>query len=305
MIVVSSINWFRTLSHRPFLFFSHKGIRTALIESPDHECPSCHTQHVAIDQINPNLFLRNHIKRWHESQNQSYYPQSTAPSASVDQDSEATSINRSNSNETDEYDTAVLSTNSQPAVSSAKTAPIIIKMQLKSQSPPLPIVANRPADVPSQSEKPVDSDPTVSRLVNYFGFFLELSKCSILFFYSSQKDIHTNDEIADSLPSSSMVESKFISSCCYNSNVIDLDEKIEPETPPIQMAHPNTIYTSPTPATTMAPANPVVQHYYPGPPHHNIIYPHHVPPAASNGLYSMQPYVYALIRSFKKLVFSL
>ncbi|CAF0865668.1 unnamed protein product [Adineta ricciae] len=234
--------------------FCDSCIRTALIESPDHECPSCRTQHVAIDQINPNLFLRNHIKRWHESQNQSYYPQSTAPSSSVDQDSEATSINRSNSNETDEYDTAVLSTNSQPAISSAKAAPIIIKMQLKSQSPPLPVAANRPVDVPSESEKTVDSDPTVS----------------------SRKDFHTNDEIADSLPSSSMAE----------------NEKTEPETPLIQMTHSNTIYTSPTPATTMAPANPVVQHYYPAPPHHNIIYPHHVPPAAANGLYAMQPNYY-------------
>jgi hypothetical protein len=40
-----------------------------LIESPKHKYPHRHCQHVAIDQINSNLYLQNHIKRWHERQN--------------------------------------------------------------------------------------------------------------------------------------------------------------------------------------------------------------------------------------------
>jgi hypothetical protein len=55
------------------------------------------------------------------------------------------------------------------------------------------------------------------------------------------------------------------------------------------MAPTNTIYTSPSPSTTMAPTNAVIPHYYPAPQHHNIIYPHHIPPATSNGLYPIQP----------------
>ncbi|UJR16456.1 hypothetical protein I4U23_003358 [Adineta vaga] len=236
------------------LSFCDSCIRTALIESPEHECPRCHAQHVAIDQINPNLFLRNHIKRWRERQNQSFYPQSSMPQSNVDQDLESTSINRSNSNEIDEYDTAILSTSSQPSVSSTKTAPIIIKMQPKSQSPPLSIAATRAADIVLEDEKTSDSDHTAPSL----------------------KEVHANEEIIDPLPSSSITES----------------EKPESETPPTQMTHNNTIYTSPSPSSTMAPANPVIPHYYPAPQHHNIVYQHHIPPATSNGLYPMQSNYY-------------
>lgn len=66
-------------------------------------------------------------------------------------------------------------------------------------------------------------------------------------------------------------------------------EKFEPETPPAQVAPVNTIYSSPSLATTMAPTNPVVPHYYPVPTHHNPVYSHHIPPAQPNGLYPIQP----------------
>ena len=189
------------------LFFSFlKGIRTALIESHDHECPSCHAQHVAIDQINPNLYLRNHIKRWHERRNQSYYPPSSQPQHTLEQDMDPPSVNRSNSNEIDEYDTAILSTSSQPSVSSGKSAPIIIKMQPKSQSPPLPAVLTRPADMTFEDEKASDSDHTASRSVGC-GFAFEKDSAS---FHFSQKDVPTNEETIDTALTSTPAESEYL-----------------------------------------------------------------------------------------------
>jgi hypothetical protein len=97
------------LSNRFILFFLLKiGIRTALIESPEHECPLCHCQHVAIDQINPNLYLRSHIKRWHERQNQSSYSHPSMSQQTFDQDFDTTSTNLPNSNEVDEYDPIIV-----------------------------------------------------------------------------------------------------------------------------------------------------------------------------------------------------
>ncbi|CAF0940507.1 unnamed protein product [Adineta steineri] len=242
------------------LSFCDECIRTALIESSEHECPSCHCQHVAIDQINPNLYLRNHIKRWHERQNQSSYSHPSAPQQTLDQDSETTSINTPNLNEIDEFDTAILSTtNSHQHVTSVKSAPIIIKMQPrgKSQSPP-PLVSTRPADMTFEDEKTSDSNHITS----------------------SQKDMNTNEEITDILPSTI-------------TNTPIENERLERETPPSQIAPPNIIYTSPSPSTTIAPTAAVVPHYYPNPPqHHNIIYPHHIAPATSNGLYQIQPNYY-------------
>ena len=67
-------------------------------------------------------------------------------------------------------------------------------------------------------------------------------------------------------------------------------EKPEGETPPIQTPPINPMYSSASPSTGLAPANPVVApHYYPPQPHHNVMYPHHIPPAASNGFYPVQP----------------
>ncbi|CAF0987768.1 unnamed protein product [Rotaria sp. Silwood1] len=114
------------------LSFSDDCIRTALIDSPEHECPHRHCQHVAIDQINPNLYLRNHIKRWHERQNQSSYSHmslSQHTSQTLDQDSDKTPTNLRNSNDNVEYDPDIPSTNSQQSTASIKTAPIIIKIQ--------------------------------------------------------------------------------------------------------------------------------------------------------------------------------
>jgi len=128
---------------------------------------------VAIDQINPNLYLRSHIKRWHERQNQSSsYSHASIPqqtSQTSEQDIDTTSTNLPNSNEIDEYDTAILLTNSQPSVTPGKSAPIVIKMHPrgKSQTPP-PIVSTRPADMTFEDEKTSDSDQITSRFVYYF-----------------------------------------------------------------------------------------------------------------------------------------
>jgi hypothetical protein len=137
-----------------------------LIDSPDHECPHCHCQHVAIDQINPNLYLRNHIKRWHERQNQSSYSHSSSSQHSsqmMDQDFDKTSTKRQNSNDTDEYDPTIRSIQTNPPI---KTAPIVIKMQPrgKSQSPQ-PIVSTRPADMTFEDEKISDADQILSKFV--------------------------------------------------------------------------------------------------------------------------------------------
>lgn len=147
--------------------FSYSGIRTALIESSEHECPRCHCQHVAIDQINPNLYLRNHIRRWHERQNQSSYSQLSMPQASLDQDFDTLSSNTQNTNDTEEYDPTSTPTNSQQSV---PKGPIIIKMQPrgKSQSPPQqqPIVLTRPADQTFEDDKGLDLDQITSRFVH-------------------------------------------------------------------------------------------------------------------------------------------
>lgn len=63
-------------------------------------------------------------------------------------------------------------------------------------------------------------------------------------------------------------------------------EKADSETPPIQTPPINPMYSLQSPSTALAPPNPVVApHYYPAPAHHNVIYPHHIPPVPSNGLY--------------------
>jgi hypothetical protein len=195
------------LSNRFILFFLLKiGIRTALIESPEHECPLCHCQHVAIDQINPNLYLRSHIKRWHERQNQSSYSHPSMSQQTFDQDFDTTSTNLPNSNEVDEYDPTVVSTTSQPSVPSVK-APIIIKMQPrgKSQSPQ-PIVSTRPADMTFEDGKGSDSEQITSRFV----YLAVLNSNEIYFISFSQKDVKTTEETIDTLPSSTTSESKLL-----------------------------------------------------------------------------------------------
>jgi len=156
-----------------------KGIRTALVESEDHECPHCHRQHVAIDQINPNLFLRKHVNRWREERQQkSSYSYISIPSQTstinyslsqtLEQDLDLTrtsgSTNIQNLNDIDEYDAAILSTISQQSVVPIKTAPIVIKMQSLGQSPSSqPIVLTRPADMTFEDGKAPDTDQTTSR----------------------------------------------------------------------------------------------------------------------------------------------
>ena len=111
--------------------------------------------------------------------------------------------------EIDEYDTAILSTSSQPSVSSTKTAPIIIKMQPKSQSPPLSIAATRAADIVLEDEKTSDSDHTAPRFVKFLFICSIKNYHSYCFFYSL-KEVHANEEITDALPLSSITESEII-----------------------------------------------------------------------------------------------
>jgi hypothetical protein len=67
-------------------------------------------------------------------------------------------------------------------------------------------------------------------------------------------------------------------------------EKPENVTPPIQTAPVHTMYSSSSPSATLVPpTNHIVPHYYPAPTHHNVIYPHPIPPTTSNGLYPIQP----------------
>ena len=188
-----------------FSFLFWKGIRTALIESPEHECPLCHYQHVAIDQINPNLYLRSHIKRWHERQNQSSYSHVSMPQPIMDQDSDATSTNALNSSEVEEYDPTVVSTSSQQSLPSIK-APIIIKMQPRGKSPsPQPVVSTRPADLTFEDEKGLDSDQTTPRFVLFNWFIFSL----FFFVPCSQKDVKTNEETIDTFPSSTTSDCKW------------------------------------------------------------------------------------------------
>lgn len=124
---------------------------------------------MAIDQINPNLYLRNHIKRWFEGKTQPSYStmsHSQPTMQTLDQDIDTTSTNTQNSIDVDEYDPTAI----QPPVAPVKTAPIIIKMQPhgKNQSPP-PIVSTRPADMTFEDEKISDVDHIPSKFVaKYF-----------------------------------------------------------------------------------------------------------------------------------------
>ena len=81
------------------------------------------------------------------------------------------------------------------------------------------------------------------------------------------------------------------------SGSLHLDERQDSETPPSQQAPVNIMYnSSSSPTTNLGGTNPMVPHYYqpaplplPPPAQHNVLFPHHIPPAGSNGLYPMQP----------------
>ena len=168
------------------------GIRTALVESEEHECPYCHRQHVPIDHINPNLFLRKYVNRWYEERQQksSYLPMSLPQQTSLntfsgplssEQDSNSMSAlaNTQSPDNLDEYDIAILPTGA-PTPLPIKTAPIVIRMQPSGQipSPTQTTVLTKPADVTFEDGKAPDSDQTTFRFVfNSFekinSYFLE------------------------------------------------------------------------------------------------------------------------------------
>lgn len=144
-----------------------------MVESDEHECPYCHRQQVAIDHINPNLFLRKYVNRWYEERQQkSSYSHTSLPqhsSSNSEQDSNVTSAKTSafgdteNLDNIDEYDIAILSTSSVPV----KTAPIVIRMQPTgpNSSPPQTTILTKPADITFEDGKIVESDSTSSRSV--------------------------------------------------------------------------------------------------------------------------------------------
>ncbi|CAF3560671.1 unnamed protein product [Rotaria sp. Silwood1] len=90
-------------------------------------------------------------------------PLSQHTSQTLDQDSDKTPTNLRNSNDNDEYDPDIPSTNSQQSTTSIKTSPIVIKIQPhgKSQSTQ-PIISTRPADMTFEDEKISDSDQITS-----------------------------------------------------------------------------------------------------------------------------------------------
>ncbi len=87
----------------------------------------------------------------------------------MDQDFDTTSTtNPQNSNEVQEYEPTVVSTNCQQSVPSIK-APIAIKMQPRGKSPsPQPIALAQSADATFEDEKELDSDQITSR----FGYLM-------------------------------------------------------------------------------------------------------------------------------------
>lgn len=144
---------------------------------------------MAIDQINPNLFLRNHVNRWRERQNQlSYSHLISSQTTGMKVDLEFDSTKRStefSSDQIDEFDAALVSTKSEHQTTTIpiKNAPIVIKMQpmSKSQSPPPPpvnVLSTRPADLTFEEEKITDCSQNTSR----FGFFLRFRKQNFFIF---------------------------------------------------------------------------------------------------------------------------
>ena len=143
---------------------------------------------MAVDQINPNLFLRNHVTRWRERQNHVSYshgPSAQVASQKLEQDSDITSKQSSEStpDHLDEYDIAVLPTHSEHFASAAgvKTAPIVIKMQPhgRSQSPP-PATSTRSMDKTPEDDKESDSEHGTLRSVRFDrSTLLHRSKLSV------------------------------------------------------------------------------------------------------------------------------
>ncbi|UJR30003.1 hypothetical protein I4U23_017549 [Adineta vaga] len=248
--------------------FCDECIRTALIESEDHECPHCHRQHVAIDQINPNLFLRKHINNWlEERQRKSSYPYISAnhylSPQTIEKDFDSSStrsvglINNQLSSDTDEYETMNLPTVPQQTV---KTAPIVIRMQPlgRGQSPSIssPVVMTQSVDTTSED------GTTASEKDDNFQL------------------LTVNNGIDEEISNTEM-----------DTNISEAG-KSDRQTPPSQLTPVSTILSSP-PTTTTTTATPMLSHYYPTPSHHhqqqhmyhNMMYPPSILPASSTNFY--------------------
>ena len=162
------------------------------MESEEHECPYCHRQQVAIDHINPNLFLRKYVNRWYEDRQQtSFYPYFSLPQ----QTSTKTfaSANTQNLDNIDEFDVAILPTSAQLSSVPVKTAPIVIRMQPTGHnlSPPRTTIVTKPADMTFEDGKATESDSTTPRLV----FFTRIRTKSIRIFVLVKKRLILNHRI--------------------------------------------------------------------------------------------------------------
>lgn len=166
------------------------GIRNALIESPDHKCPHCLQQYVAIDQINPNFCVRNLVDRWHERQSQLSFSHLTmlqphSQKNEMDVDNNTKKSSDSIAEQVEEYDPTTPSTPSelQPIAKPAKPAPIVIKMQSssKSQSPPLPVLNTKTPDPSSEEEKINDDEMNSSRFAELTSFYFASTRYRLTF----------------------------------------------------------------------------------------------------------------------------
>ncbi|CAF0811234.1 unnamed protein product [Didymodactylos carnosus] len=146
------------------LSFCDECVRTSLVESEEHECPSCHRQHVPIDQINPNLFLRNHVQRWlSEKQQQQKYalPSSYSVSTTISTSDPDFDLALTTSNESD-FDVLGGSSQQQSTVQATKnvlttkSTTTITNQQVKKSPSPQPIFATRPADMTFEDGKQPD-----------------------------------------------------------------------------------------------------------------------------------------------------
>ncbi|CAF1236897.1 unnamed protein product, partial [Adineta ricciae] len=264
--------------HYVLLLF--EGIRTALIESEEHECPHCHRQHVPIGQINPNLFLRKHINNWlEEQQRKSSCPYKSTVNYSspsiIDKDLDPSAIQSSTNqssndvetndeDDDDEDDTTKTSLQIKPQPT-VKTAPIVIRMQplRRDQSPP--IASTKQTDTTLEDgKKSVDTDqPTPSQKdVNY-------------------QSLTENPDIGEE-----------ISNTETDTNTSE-DVKSDGQSPSSQVASTDTIPSIPLTTTTIPTAASVTPQYYPTLPHdqhlhHNIVYP----PASSPNFYPIHHNIY-------------
>lgn len=235
--------------------FCDECIRNALLESDDFECPHCHRQSVAMDEINPHLLLRKHVDRWREEQQQkiSTFSYTSIPTVTT------TNVDESISNIDDfvqsEFDFHS-SIPQQPSTTlvSIPTGPIVIKMQTSTQLVSSSIVNTQPSDVILEDDKAPETNQ-VTHTENK-DFNVEKSP-------KNDEDSLTINDILSSVNSSET-------------------EKSSRQTPPSQVAPVSTsVLSSPTTVTTAISGTSSLV------PHHPYLHSQPIPSVAATGLYPM------------------